>query len=140
MPASVSANSTTAMPASASHSSASVGDGNNSGHSAPALAEEPAHAELGTELTGDIATTTPRRETVPTPADRSDPWHQLIEDWVQSRDTVTVTEVLTSCIGKPLAQWTQSDKNRIARSLQALGWERFQHRDGSVREWRYRSH
>ena len=56
------------------------------------------------------------------------PWDKRIGDWVIDRDTISVTEVLTSCIGKPQTQWTQADKNRVARSLRVLGWKRFQQR------------
>jgi hypothetical protein len=67
-----------------------------------------------------------------------DPWEKQMEGWAIDRDTISVTEVLASCIGKPKTQWTQADKNRVARSLRALGWKRFQHRHGPSREWRYR--
>jgi hypothetical protein len=68
----------------------------------------------------------------------SDSWEKRIGDWVMDRDTISVTEVLASCIGKPQTQWTQADKNRVARSLRVLRWKRFQHRHGKFREWRYR--
>ena len=67
-----------------------------------------------------------------------DPWEQRIGDWLINRDTISVTEVLASCIDKPQIQWTQADKNRVASSLRALGWKRFQHRHGPRREGRYR--
>jgi len=67
-----------------------------------------------------------------------DPWEKRIGDWVIDRDNISVTEVLASCIGKTQTQWTQADKNRVARSLRVLGWKRFQHRHGQWREWRYR--
>ena len=67
-----------------------------------------------------------------------DPWEKRIGGWVIDKDTISVTEVLASCIGKPQTQWTQADKSRVARSLRVLGWKRFQHRHGPRREWRYR--
>ena len=69
---------------------------------------------------------------------KNDSWEKRIGDWVIDRDNISVAEVLASCIGKPQIQWTQADKNRVARSLRALGWKRFQHRHGQWREWRYR--
>ena len=72
------------------------------------------------------------------PESDHDRWEKRIGGWVIDRDTISVAEVLASCIGKPQTQWTQADKNRVARSLRALGWKRFQHRHGPRREWRYR--
>jgi hypothetical protein len=46
--------------------------------------------------------------------------------------------VLEKCINKPQAQWTQGDKNRVGRSLRAVGWERYYERDGERLEWRWR--
>ena len=65
---------------------------------------------------------------------KSDSWEKRIGDWVIDRGTISATELLASCIGKPQTQWTQADKNRVARSLRALGWKRFQHRHGPWRE------
>jgi hypothetical protein len=67
-----------------------------------------------------------------------DPWEERIADWAQSRDTISIDEVLASCLHQPPAQWTQADRNRVARSLRALGWKRFQRRHGKIRDWRYR--
>jgi hypothetical protein len=46
--------------------------------------------------------------------------------------------VLAECLKKDRAQWTQTDANRVARSLRSMGWERYQQRDGTCRQWRYR--
>jgi predicted P-loop ATPase len=67
-----------------------------------------------------------------------DPWDALISEFVEGRTSVTGAELLALCIKKPEAQWTQPDMNRVSRSLRALGWERYQQRDGRKREWRYR--
>jgi predicted P-loop ATPase len=85
-----------------------------------------------------------------------DPWDDLIAPWVEqpsdrydstghplqpftsTRDSVTVVDVLNHCIGKRQDQWTQADKNRVARSLRALGWARYRERSGKDLEWRYR--
>ena len=67
-----------------------------------------------------------------------DPWDGLISNWVTDRETVSVEDLLTLCIEKAKATWTQTDKNRIARSLRAMNWQRYQVRAGTVREWRYR--
>lgn len=67
-----------------------------------------------------------------------DIWHGAIADFIESRDEVSTEQILQLCIEKKRDAWTQADKNRIARCLKALKWERFQHRKGSEREWRYR--
>ena len=69
----------------------------------------------------------------------ADTWQPIIEQWITGRESVTVEQILASCIDKPVKDWTQIDKNRVARSLKALKWERFQKRlDDESREWRYR--
>jgi predicted P-loop ATPase len=85
-----------------------------------------------------------------------DPWDELVAEWVKQpsqrcdgtghplmpftsdRESVTVTDVLTHAVGKRQDQWSQSDKNRVARCLRVAGFERHKARDGAVREWRYR--
>ena len=68
----------------------------------------------------------------------ADPWQELIAGWTEPRESVSIGELLEGCLNKPQAQWMQADKNRIARSLRALGWERYQVWRGARREWRYR--
>ncbi len=68
-----------------------------------------------------------------------DPWQPLIEKWIDGHEYVTVEQILMSCLDKLTRDWTQTDKNRVARSLKALHWERYQKRtDDGTREWRYR--
>jgi putative DNA primase/helicase len=67
-----------------------------------------------------------------------DPWDEPIATWVDGRENVSVSDVLTRCIEKPLAQWNQGDKNRVARALRSMGWERYRKRDAGELEWRYR--
>jgi predicted P-loop ATPase len=83
-----------------------------------------------------------------------DPWDVLISEWVQdpqqrfdqghpmaaltsTSESVTVTDVLIHCIGKRPDAWTQADQTRVARSLTAKGWKRYQKRTPVGREWRY---
>jgi predicted P-loop ATPase len=68
----------------------------------------------------------------------SDPWQPLIEKYIDSKMSVTVDLILLKCLKKPERDWRQADKNRIAKTLTFLGWERFQSRIGKAREWRYR--
>ena len=73
-------------------------------------------------------------------ADRyeGDPWEELVARWIEDRPSAAVGEVLSLCLDKPRAQWTQSDKNRVARCFRALGWERYREHQGARLEWRYR--
>jgi hypothetical protein len=57
--------------------------------------------------------------------------------WAADRETVSIAEVLTHCLEKRKDQWTQLDKNRVARCLRSHGWIRYKARAGSDREWRY---
>jgi predicted P-loop ATPase len=67
-----------------------------------------------------------------------DPWEEVIGPWLDSQPSVSISEVLDKCLEKAHALWTQTDKNRAARSLRALGWERYRERRGGRLEWRYR--
>ncbi len=67
-----------------------------------------------------------------------DPWEEIIGPWLEMRSSVSISEVLQKCLEKPQSLWTQTDKNRAARCLKALGWERYRERQGSRLEWRYR--
>jgi predicted P-loop ATPase len=73
-------------------------------------------------------------------ADRyeGDPWDELIARWKEDHVSVSISDILLRCLDKPKAQWTQVDKNRVARSLRALGWERYRERQGTRLDWRYR--
>jgi predicted P-loop ATPase len=67
-----------------------------------------------------------------------DPWEEVIGPWVETRSSVSISEVLEKCLIKPQAQWTQIDKIRAARCLRAQGWQRYRERLGGRLEWRYR--
>jgi len=67
-----------------------------------------------------------------------DPWEEVIGRWADDRSNVSIGEVLERCLQKPQGLWTQSDKNRAARCLRFLGWDRYRERQGARLEWRYR--
>ena len=67
-----------------------------------------------------------------------DPWEEVIAPWVETRSSVSISEVLEKCLSKPQAQWTQTDKIRAARCLRAQSWQRYRERLGNRLEWRYR--
>jgi Virulence-associated protein E-like domain len=70
-----------------------------------------------------------------------DPWDASIASFLRGREEVTISEILTHVLEIEKGRWTQADQNRIARSLRASGWERFQARDGPQgRMWKYRRH
>jgi predicted P-loop ATPase len=60
------------------------------------------------------------------------PWDELVKRWVVGRDTVCIDDILTCCIEKPKATWTQADKNAVGSCLRALKWKRYQERTGEV--------
>lgn len=69
----------------------------------------------------------------------ADPWQAIIEPWSAGRENVTIAQILENCISKPAKDWCQLDKNRIARCLTVMKWERFHKRvDSQTFEWRYR--
>jgi predicted P-loop ATPase/DNA primase len=80
------------------------------------------------------------REAAEEQADRyeGDPWDELIMAWAASRESVSIADVLSVCLEKKKDQWTQWDRNRVARCLRAHGWERFNSGPRHAREWRYR--
>ena len=69
---------------------------------------------------------------------QADPWEEVIAPWLAAKISTSVSEVLGKCLHKPHAQWTQSDKTRLARCFRALGWERYRDRQENRLEWRYR--
>ena len=86
---------------------------------------------------------------------QADAWQETIAQWLEApvprldehgdpvapfnanRESVSIGDILHHCIGKPLAMWTQSDKNRVAACLTSLGWERHRVGPRNAREWRY---
>jgi predicted P-loop ATPase len=84
-----------------------------------------------------------------------DAWDELIHTWLESpsqrydcgnpispfsstREAVTVTDVLTHCIGKRQDQWSQQDSTRVARTLKSMNWKRVNRRTSSGFRWEYR--
>ncbi|HEY7338316.1 MAG TPA: virulence-associated E family protein [Bryobacteraceae bacterium] len=69
----------------------------------------------------------------------ADPWQPLIQNWVEDRHYVTVEQILSGCVEKQTRDWTQGDKNRVARCLGALGWKRKRgpKDERGKRDWRY---
>ena len=87
---------------------------------------------------------------------QADIWQETIAKWLEepvvrldehshpvaafhaTSDSVSIDEVLHHCIGKPLAMWSQLDKNRVAACLVSLGWERHRVGPRHNRKYRYR--
>jgi len=67
----------------------------------------------------------------------TDPWQPLIAAFVHNKHSVSIPEILDACLHKSSKDWTQTDKNRIARCLRAINWERHQIRTDAGREYRY---
>lgn len=56
-------------------------------------------------------------------------------DFVSTKQSVTITDILKHCIGKDQQFWTQTDKNRVGRSLRTAGWELRKVRIGEKTTW-----
>jgi predicted P-loop ATPase len=67
-----------------------------------------------------------------------DPWEGPIRDWLANQFDTSTPELLRVVIQKDIEHWTQHDKNRIAKILQRLKWERYRRRTTGGLEWRYR--
>jgi predicted P-loop ATPase len=69
---------------------------------------------------------------------QEDPWECPIREWLGSRPTVGVSEVLLQLFAFTAREQTQRDANRVAGCLKALGWTRRQVGSGSERgSWLY---
>jgi predicted P-loop ATPase len=67
-----------------------------------------------------------------------DPWEPLVAGWLEARLDTSVSEILREAVHKPVEQWTQPDRSRIARILVRLDWIRYRKRLSAGLEWRYR--
>lgn len=68
-----------------------------------------------------------------------DPWEPLIDGWLEARTDTSISEILGTALQKKPEHWTQADKNRVARILVRLEWERYNKRVATSKwEWRYR--
>ena len=68
-----------------------------------------------------------------------DTWTEIIGDYTEGKDEVSVSAILREAIGKPAEQWTQVDQNRVAGCLKAQGgWKRVRLSTGNPRPWVYR--
>jgi predicted P-loop ATPase len=66
-----------------------------------------------------------------------DAWDQKILKHVETLASVTIDDILEKVLNIEVGKWTQSDQNRVARSLRALGWVRRQKQVDGDRAWRY---
>ncbi|NEO86177.1 MAG: hypothetical protein F6J87_18260 [Spirulina sp. SIO3F2] len=64
---------------------------------------------------------------------RRDPWHDAIAAFVQFRQEVTVSEILTECIEQDLARQDGYQASRVAEVLRQLGWKSHRLRRGDKR-------
>jgi predicted P-loop ATPase len=67
-----------------------------------------------------------------------DPWDRAIADYLETAIYVTIDDVLRFAVGMEISRCGQSEMNRVARSLRALGCHRVQVRSGDKRVWKYR--
>jgi predicted P-loop ATPase len=68
-----------------------------------------------------------------------DPWDDVISAYLDLQSEVTIDEVLRQALHLEIGRCGQLEMNRVARSLKALGYQRFQIRTaGGKRVWKYR--
>jgi predicted P-loop ATPase len=67
-----------------------------------------------------------------------DPWESLILDYLLGKSSTSVNEILDEKLNIAAGDRTQLHANRVASSLKAAGWVRYNARSGLNREWRYR--
>jgi predicted P-loop ATPase len=66
----------------------------------------------------------------------ADPWEEGIEEWVDqpeqaARPGFQANEILRDAIGKPLAQQTKHDRERVGAVMRRLGWKHKPFRDSA---------
>ena len=54
-----------------------------------------------------------------------DAWDEDIQRHVSIRSSVSIDEILTNVLHIEKGKWTQSDQNRVARSLRSQGFQRY---------------
>ncbi|MBF0213033.1 MAG: toprim domain-containing protein, partial [Magnetococcales bacterium] len=69
-----------------------------------------------------------------------DEWTTLIEGYLHEKqyDFVTITQIMSGCLNIDKEKWTQTDQNRVVKSLKVLGWERYRKRLLGLLIWGYR--
>lgn len=53
----------------------------------------------------------------------SDPWFDVIQEWIGIRQEVLINEVLTECLDLKMRDVTSREQRRVAVSLRQLGWK-----------------
>jgi predicted P-loop ATPase len=68
-----------------------------------------------------------------------DVWQEIIHQWIDAREDVSITEVLEHCLKITEKRlWSRAEQMRVGRCLRVLNFERFQQRVEGRREYRYR--
>lgn len=75
-----------------------------------------------------------------------DPWMALISKWLPrgssfstAGHTVSLSEVLRSCLDIPVERHSRASQMRVAQILRDLGWQRIQSRQNGRKIWLYQS-
>jgi predicted P-loop ATPase len=67
----------------------------------------------------------------------TDPWDEAIALFLETRNETSVQEILQDLLHLPIAGHDQKQQNRVAKSLQHLGWLRRQRRVDGKQTYRY---
>lgn len=65
-------------------------------------------------------------------------WREEEAERTNPLTDVSVGEVLEGALGIEPARWTKADQMRVGAYLKTRHWERYQARNGDLREWRHR--
>jgi predicted P-loop ATPase len=69
----------------------------------------------------------------------TDPWHDVIAIFLETKSDTSVGEILAEAIGMTeRAKWSRGDEIRVGSCLTAMGWLKYRRRDNKQRQWRYR--
>ncbi len=69
-----------------------------------------------------------------------DAWDDEVAEYISTRNSVSIVEILGVCLEKPKKDWSRSDEMRVARVLKSKGWIRSREPEDEhgYRPWRYR--
>src|SRR6185436_3209035 len=68
---------------------------------------------------------------------QGDAWEQLIAEYLDSRKTVTIGELLEGPLGLERSKWGNHEQMRVVRALTRLGWIRRKVRVDGRQVWKY---
>lgn len=65
-------------------------------------------------------------------------WDDLIAQFIHTRESASIEEILKECVHKDPDKWTQADRNSVGSALRSQGWQRYRVGTGKPRVYRWR--